>query len=66
VLGTCSGTIFNPHPTIPEAVSDVSDNGNVVIIQGSYTAASGNVFTAGADGKAMTFIAPFGGVVIGN
>ncbi len=66
VLGFCSGTIFNPHPTISEAVSDVSDNGNVVIIQGNYTAASGNVFTAGADGKAMTFIAPFGGVVIGN
>ncbi|HEY3244699.1 MAG TPA: trypsin-like peptidase domain-containing protein [Phycisphaerae bacterium] len=62
----CSGTIFNPHDTIPAAVADVADGANIVIIPGNYTAANGNVFTAGADGKAMTLRAPFGGVVIGN
>ncbi len=66
VLGTCSGSIYNPHPTIPEAVVDVANGSTVVIIPGVYAAANGNVFCAGADGKAMTFIAPFGGVSIGN
>lgn len=66
VLGTCAGTVYNPHPTIPEAVSDVANGSTIVIIPGNYTAANGNVFTAGADHKAMTLIAPFGGVVIGN
>jgi hypothetical protein len=65
-LGFCTGTIFNPHPTIPEAVADVANGSTIVIIPGNYTAANGNVLTAGADGKAMTLVAPFGGVVIGN
>jgi hypothetical protein len=62
----CSGTVFNPHDTVPDAVAEVADGSSVVIIPGNYTAANGNVFIAGADGKAMTFIAPFGGVTIGN
>lgn len=66
VLGTCAGSIYNPHPTIPEAVADVAAGNTVVIIPGNYTASNGNVFSAGTGNKPMTWIAPFGGVVIGN
>ncbi len=66
VFGTCTGTIYQPHPMIPAAVEGVASDGAVVIIPGNYTAANGNVFVAGDDGKAITFIAPFGGVVIGD
>jgi hypothetical protein len=31
-----------------------------------YPAVDGNTFTAGADGKSMTFIAPVGAATIGN
>jgi hypothetical protein len=65
-LPGCSGTAFNPHATVADAVAEVADGASVVIVPGNYTAANGNVFTAGADGKAMTLIAPFGAVVIGN
>jgi hypothetical protein len=62
----CAGTLFNPHDDVAAAVADVSNGGTIVIIPGNYTAANGNVFTAGADGTAMTMVAPFGGVIIGN
>ncbi len=65
-FGSESGNIFDPHRTVTAAVAVVADGADIVIIPGNYTAASGNTFTAGADGRAMTLIAPFGGVAIGN
>ncbi len=62
----CSGRITNPHDTVADAVLDVGDGRTIVVSPGNYTAANGNVFIAGADGKSMTLIAPFGGAVIGN
>lgn len=61
-----TGGVFEPFHTVTQAVNVVPDGGTVVIVAGSYSAASGNTFTAGADGRAMTFVAPVGTVVIGN
>lgn len=61
-----AGWPFSPYTTIPAAVSNVPDGGLISIVAGSYPAASGNTFVAGADGKAMTLTAPVGTVVIGN
>jgi hypothetical protein len=60
------GWPFSPYTTISAAVSGVPDNGIVFMLPGSYPAASGNTFVAGADGKAMRLTAPMGTVVIGN
>ena len=40
--------------------------GIVSIVAGTYTAAAGNTFTIGDDGKSMTIDAPVGTVNIGN
>lgn len=62
-----SGAVLRPYVGVANAVSDVPNNGRVIIVEGSYPkAAGGNTFTAGEDGKAMTFLAPVGTVVIGN
>lgn len=61
-----TGGVFEPFHTVTEAVNVVPDGGTVVIVAGSYSAASGNTFTAGADGRAMMFVAPVGTVVIGH
>ena len=47
-------------------VTNVVSGGVVSIVAGTYSAAAGNTFTAGADGKAMTLSAPCGTVFIGN
>ncbi len=60
------GSVFRPWNTVTEGVTNVVSGGRVVIVEGSYTAATGNTFTAGADGKSFLFLAPVGIVVIGN
>ncbi|MCH8148098.1 MAG: trypsin-like serine protease [Planctomycetes bacterium] len=60
------GTVFRPFFTVKEAVKEASSGAIISIVKGSYTAAAGNTFTVGADGKRMTFDAPVGSVVIGN
>lgn len=61
-----NGSVFEPYHTVPAAINVVSDGGTVVIVAGSYPAGFGNTFTAGADGRAMTIVAPSGPVTIGN
>lgn len=61
-----NGTIFQPYNTVAEAVTAVVSGGRLAIVEGSYTAAAGNVMTMGADGKAFTVLAPVGTVTIGN
>jgi len=62
-----NGTALRPHNTVPEAISEIASGGIISIVKGNYTDAAGNTpFTAGADGKAMTFQAPVGSVTIGN
>jgi len=63
---TRDGSVFRPRDTVTSAVANVADNGLVVVVEGTYTKAAGNTFTAGADGKAMTIIAPVGVVRIGE
>jgi V8-like Glu-specific endopeptidase len=63
---SANGGVFQPLRTVTAAVAAVPDNGIIGLVPGNYPRAAGNVFTAGADGKAMTFIAPVGGAVIGN
>ena len=65
-LANGAGWPFSPYTTIAAAVVGVPNNGIVSIMPGSYPAASGNTFVAGADGKAMTLSAPMGTAVIGN
>lgn len=65
-IGPCDGTIFEPLPNVAQGVGAVADGGTVVIVRGSYPHSQGNAFTAGADGKAMTLLAPVGPVTIGN
>lgn len=65
-VATEDGTVFRPYNTVTEAVSAVTSGGLVSIVTGSYTAAAGNTFTVGADGKSMTFAVPVGTVYIGN
>ncbi|MBA7679562.1 hypothetical protein ES703_87860 [subsurface metagenome] len=61
-----NGTVFRPYNTVTEAITWVLNNGMVSIVAGSYTRVAGNTFTAGADGKRMTLVAPVGTVTIGN
>ena len=63
---TEDGSVFRPWDTVTEGVAGVASGRNLAIVEGSYTAANGNTFTAGADGKAFTIIAPVGSVTIGN
>lgn len=63
---TRDGSVFRPRATVASAVANVADNGLVVVVEGGYPKAAGNTFTAGADGKAMTIIAPVGVVIIGE
>lgn len=65
-IGTCDGTVFEPYPNVAAAVQAVSDGRIVAVVPGNYPAAQGNTFTAGADGKSMTFVAPVGAATIGN
>ncbi len=61
-----SGYIFQPWSSVTEAVNTVTDGGTICIVAGDYSAAAGNTFTAGADGRAMTLVSPVGTVTIGN
>ncbi len=63
---TENGTIYHPFNTVTEAVNAASSGAVISMVEGSYPAASGNSFTAGADGRSMTFEAPVGTVTIGN
>ncbi len=65
-IGACDGTVFEPHPNVAAAVQAVGDGRIVAVVRGSYPAADGNTFTAGADGKSMTLMAPVGAATIGN
>jgi hypothetical protein len=62
----CAGAISGPLANVRDGVLTVPDGGVVAITPGGYPAASGNTFTAGADGKSMTLMAPVGIVVIGH
>lgn len=61
-----NGSIYEPRHTVSSAVAAVVDGGIIALVPGSYPRAAGNTFIAGADGKAMTFVAPAGAAVIGN
>ncbi|MFH1243898.1 MAG: hypothetical protein V1689_16275 [Pseudomonadota bacterium] len=61
-----NGTVLRPYDTVKEAVDAVPNHGIVSIVRGTYTAAAGNTFTLGADGKAMAIVAPVGTVTIGD
>jgi V8-like Glu-specific endopeptidase len=61
-----TGTIFEPYGDVAESVAAVPTGGIVYLVPASYSAAGGNVFTAGADGKAMTLLAFVGSVTIGD
>ncbi|MCI0365820.1 MAG: hypothetical protein L0Y44_14405 [Phycisphaerales bacterium] len=60
------GTVYRPYSTVVLGVTNVSTGGVVSIVQGSYSAAAGNTFTVGEDGKSMRLEAPCGSVTIGN
>lgn len=61
-----TGEVLFPFGNMADAVTEVPSGGQVSIVAGTYPASDGNTFTAGADGKAMKFIAPVGTVIIGN
>jgi len=61
-----TGRVFEPLGNVAEAVAAVPAGGIVYIVPAGYSAVTGNVFTAGADGKAMTLLAFVGPVTIGN
>lgn len=61
-----NGGIYEPYKNLPQAVAGVTSGGIISVVEGSYPAAAGNTFVAGADGKAMTIEAPVGTVTIGN
>ena len=61
-----NGSVYEPLHTVSTAVGAVADGGIIALVPGSYPRAAGNTFIAGADGKAMTFVAPTGAAVIGN
>jgi len=65
-FGLCTGSVDNPYGTVGEAVDEAQSGAIIAIVKGSYRAADGNRFTAGADGKAMTLVATVGTVTIGN
>jgi len=56
----------SPWINVAHGVIGVPDGGEIMIIAGTYTAADGNVFTAGEDGKAMMLTPVFGEVIIGQ
>lgn len=60
------GTIMRPFKTVTDAVDVVADGDVISIVSGSYPAADGNTFTAGADGTAFILDAPVGSVTIGD
>ena len=60
------GTVMRPFDTVADAVSTASSGAVISIVKGTYSKASGNTFTVGEDGKALTFEAPVGTVTIGN
>lgn len=61
-----NGSVYEPLHSVAGAVGAVADGGIIALVPGSYPRAAGNTFTAGADGKAMTFDAPAGLAIIGN
>lgn len=61
-----NGNVFEPFRTVGAAVGAVADGGIIAFVPGDYPRAAGNAFIAGADGKAMTFLTPVGGVTIGE
>jgi V8-like Glu-specific endopeptidase len=61
-----NGSVYEPLHSVANAVGVVAHGGTIALVPGSYPRAAGNTFTAGADGKAMTFRAPAGLAVIGN
>lgn len=63
---SANGSVFEPFRTVTAAVGAVVDGGIIAFVPGNYPRAAGNAFTAGADGKAMTFLTPVGGVTIGE
>lgn len=60
------GKVLSPYDTVAEAIATVVSGGRLSIVEGSYPAASGNTFLAGADGKSFMIEAPVGTVTIGN
>jgi len=54
------GTVFRPFDEVGEAAAAMISGGIISIVRGEYN----EVLTLGADGKAMTLIAPVGGVSI--
>lgn len=60
------GTVIWPYNTVAGAVAGVADGADVQIYEGDYTAAAGNTFVAGTDGRAMTLQGVWGPVTIGN
>lgn len=60
------GLAIYPTRTVTTAVNFVPNGGQLAIVAGFYPASAGNTFTAGADGKFMTFLAPVGPATIGN
>ena len=61
-----NGSVYEPLHSVSTAVAAVVDGGIIALVPGNYPRAAGNTFVAGADGKAMTFLAPTGPAVIGN
>lgn len=60
------GSVLHPAKSVPFGIALAPDGGRVRMLPGSYTAAAGNTFTVGADGKAVTLDCPLGTAVIGN
>ncbi len=60
------GTVFRPYATVALGVTNVVSGGRISVVAGSYTAAAGNTFIAGEDGKSFFIEAPVGTVTIGN
>ena len=60
------GSVFYPFHTVTLATAFGSSGSTLQIFAGSYTAAAGNTFVAGADGKAFRLEAKLGKVTIGN
>lgn len=62
-----NGGVFEPFHNIAQAVAAVPDGGTISLVPGFYSRQDiGNTFTAGADGKAMTFVSPAGSSFIGS
>ena len=62
-----NGGVFEPFHNISQAIGAVPDGGTISLVPGFYSRQDvGNTFTAGADGKAMTFVSPAGSSFIGS